>query len=71
MAFSAGVYEATWKFKEQGLPYDLEARQATSVPPSLSCLPTTAGLCITLEAWNSLEMDQRLSIMGKYLLWAF
>lgn len=64
MAFSAGVYEATWKFKEQGLPYDLEARGLASLQhgipkPVLEDFPYAEdGLLV----WNAIE-----EYFGKYL----
>ena len=52
MEFSAKMYGATWKFNEQGLPFDLEARYSSAgILVSHECTGQPSSLC-SAESWH-------------------
>ena len=71
MEFSAEMYGATWRFDQQGLPFDLEARcKMSNVPcllfPTSLCgrvlgvrsMSTAAMLLPDNELWEALPQHQ-------------
>ena len=44
LEFSPRMYGETWKFDEQGLPFNLEARYSSAGRPDVSCLHKTWAL---------------------------